>query len=192
MSTIARQAATSFQLAAKDAPMALPGLNFNTVVQAMIEAQYKPIFDEIRSKTADAEAAEQEIKDTKIRLKAYFNTDAAKIEINAKIDAVKISAKSFIDGVKEMPTEISIMIGNLIVPPTTPTPTAPGVPNPLHTIAQGKEKVAGLKTILNAIASWFIMLLKAANAISYVLPAPLLTMGDQIATLKGLIGTIPV
>ena len=192
MATITEQSDTLDMLASSDAPMELPGLDFETVVEGMIEAQFAPTFDEIKAEAADDEAAEKEIKATKKRLKEFFNTDAAKIEIKSKINEVKITTKAIVDAVKEMPKEISTMIANNLVPPTLPIPTAPGVPNPASTVLKGKEKVSGLKTVLNAIATWFVALIGAANKISYILPAALLAMSSQVAKLKKLIGTIPV
>lgn len=192
MSTITEQSNILDALAASDAPIELPGLDFETVVEGMIETQFKPTFDEIEAATSDVKAAKKEIKETKERLKEYFSSGTAKIEIKAKINEVKITAKSIVDAVKEMPIEIANMIANNLVPPTIPVPTAPGVPNPLSIVLKGKEKVSGLKTILNAISVWFVVLLAAASKIAYILPAALLAMSGQIANLKNLIGTIPV
>lgn len=192
MSTITEQSNILDALAASDAPIELPGLDFETVVEGMVEVQFKPTFDEIRASVDDTETAEKEINETKERLKQYFNTDAAKIEIKSNINEVKITAKSIVDAVKEMPTEIANMIANNLVPPTIPTPTAPGIPNPISIALKGKEKVSGLKTVLNTISAWFVVLLAAANKIAYVLPAVLLAMPGQIANLKNLINTIPV
>lgn len=192
MSTITEQSNILDGLAAADASIELPGLDFENVVEGMVETQFKPTFDEIHASIDDTETAEKEINDTKERLKQYFNTDAAKIEIKSNINQVKITAKSIADAVKEMPKEIANMIANNLVPATIPIPTAPGIPNPASILLKGKEKVSGLKTVLNTIAAWFVTLLSAANKIAYILPAALLAMSGQIANLKNLIGTIPV
>lgn len=191
MATITEQSDILDMLASSDAPMELPGLDFETVVEGMIETQFAPTFDEIKAEASSAESAEKEIESTKKRLKEFFNTDAAKIEIKSKINEVKITSKAIVDAVAEMPQEISVMIANNLVPPTLPIPTAPGVPNPVSTLLKGKEKVSSLKTILNAISTWFVALIGAANKISYILPAALLAMSSQIVKLKDLIGTIP-
>lgn len=192
MSTITEQSNILDALASAGTPIELPGLDFETIVEGMVEAQFKPTFDEIEASAPDAETAKGEIKETKERLKEYFNTDAAKIEIKAKINEVKITAKAIVDAVKEMPNEIANMIANNLVPPTIPVPTAPGIPNPISIILKGKEKVSGLNTILNVISAWFVVLLAAANKIAFILPSVLLAMPRQIANLKNLIGTIPV
>jgi hypothetical protein len=192
MSTLQQQIDVSSALAAADAPISIPGLDPKAIIKNMIEIQFKPQLDEIKASYADAKEAEAEIKATKERLTEYFNTDAAQTEIKNQINIIKINVKAAIEGVKQMPIEISTMIANNAVPPTLPIPTAPGVPNPVSILLKGKEKVSALKTILNAIAAWFVGIFAAANKISFQLPDSIIAMASQVAQLKTLIGSIPV
>lgn len=191
MATIQQQIDVSDKLAAEGAPISIPNLDFDAVVKNMIEVQFKPQLDEIKQTYSDAKESAAEIKATKDRLIEYFNTDAAKTEIKNHINTIKINVKAALDGVKQMPIEISTMIANNAVPPTIPIPTAPGVPNPVSVLLKGKEKVSSLKTILNAIAAWFVGIFAAASKISFQLPDSVLSMASQIASLKQLIGSIP-
>lgn len=169
----------------------LPGLDEKSVIKNLIEVQYKQELDQIKTVISDAEAAEKEATASKERLTEFYNTDAAKAEIKNQISIIKVNLKAAKDGVKQLPVEIQTMLAANLIPPTIPVPTAPGVPNPAHILLKNKEKINGLKNILNAIAAWFVNLFSAAIKIAFEIPDSVVSTIDKLADIKKMIEAIP-
>jgi len=192
MATIKEQGTTMAALASGGAPMEIPGLSLKDIVEGIIEAQFKPVFDDIKAQAENAEEAAEEIKATKDRLVEFFTDGAAKTEIENKIAGIQQAVKEAFDGIASIPKQIQTMIAKNLIPPTIPIPTAPGISNPIRDFLSNKENVEKLKQVVTLIVGILVTLFAKANELSFVLPDAVQRMATQIGNLNSIISKIPV
>ena len=193
MATIKEQGITMAALSSGGAPMEIPGLSLKDIVEGIIEAQFKPVFDDIKAQAENAEEAAEEIKATKDRLVEFFTSGAAKIEIENKIAGIQQAVKEVFDQIKSIPTQIQTMLAKNFIPPTIPViPTAPGFSNPIRDLLSNKENFEKVKQVVTLIVGILVTLFAKANELSFVLPDAVQRMATQIGNLNSIISKIPV
>ena len=124
----------------------------------------------------------QKILDEYIKNMDSFVTD--------KINKMKTEFKIFKDGVTSIPSDVSLIIANIIMPATITAP--PGAPNPVYSLNIAMQSKNTINSILNIIINSFITIIGLANDIMFTLPSPILTLGSGLKNLSALINTIPI
>lgn len=190
MATLASQSAVVAKLGSAGAPFQIPGLNLNDIVEGIIEVQFKPVFDDIKAQAENAQEAAEEIKETKDRLVKYFTTDAAKIDIENKIAEIKACVTEIFTQIKAIPEQVIAAIAEMAIPAVISSP--PSFPNPIKDILSNKQKVATLKQIAATAAKSLLTVFALATELSFILPANIQQMADQVANLNIVLSTVPV
>lgn len=176
----------------------IPGLDKNTVLNEMAkhnkqikdcenmleEERIENIERGMGPEEADKikKTQSQKILDEYIKNMDSFVTD--------KINKMKTEFKIFKDGVTSIPSDISLIIANIIMPATITAP--PGAPNPVYSLNIAMQSKNTINSILNIIINSFITIIGLANDIMFTLPSPILTLGSGLKNLSALINTIPV
>jgi outer membrane biosynthesis protein TonB len=146
----------------------------------------------------EAQKAERQKKQEEARKKAetqkkkiietYKNN--IKETVKEKITEIKQSYKVFKDSIESIPPDVTALIANIALPPAITVP--PGAPNPIYAINLTKQGKNTLGRTLNSAIVAFTEMLKAANAIKFEIPKPILDLFDKISTVNGIISSIPI
>jgi dsDNA-specific endonuclease/ATPase MutS2 len=175
----------------------LPGLDFDKIIENIVqkaeaikakkEAIEKEI-DEFRNRDRiTKDEAKQMLKD-KIKELIDKYKEAIKQMVIDAINEIKSVWKEIKTQVKQIPKDVKAAIAAIALPPAI----GPVGPNPIYALTIAAQTKSLLVAILNALATNLIKLIKAATMISFVLPQPVLIVGETIKTLDTLLNTIPV
>ena len=150
----------------------------------------KEMTDEEKKAERKKKKAESKKKadEKKKKMKDSFKA-AAKVMVKEKMTIIKQNYKLFKDSVESIPPDVTALIANLALPPSISAP--PSAPNPLYALNVALQAKHSLSIILNNAIIAFTEILKAANAIKYQIPAPILLLFNQILSAKDLISSIP-
>ena len=111
-------------------------------------------------------------------------------KVQEEIDIIKQNYKVFKDAIDSIPPDVSALVTNIALPPAITAP--PGAPNPIYAINLAKQGKNTLGRTLNSSIVAFSQVLKAANAIKFEIPKPILDLFDKIAFINGLLSRIPL
>jgi len=175
----------------------LPGLDFDKIIENIVqkaeaikakkEAIEKEI-EEFRNRDRiTKDEAKQMLKD-KIKELIDKYKEAIKQMVIDAINEIKSVWKEIKTQVKQIPKDVKAAIAAIALPPAI----GPVGPNPIYALTIAAQTKSLLVAILNALATNLIKLIKAATMISFVLPQPVLIVGETIKTLDTLLNTIPV
>jgi dsDNA-specific endonuclease/ATPase MutS2 len=175
----------------------IPGLDFDKIIENIVkkaeaikakkEAIEKEI-DELRNRDRiTKDEAKQMLKD-KIKELIDKYKEAIKQMVIDAINEIKSVWKEIKTQVKQIPKDVKAAIAAIALPPAI----GPVGPNPIYALSIAAQTKSLLVAILNALATNLIKLIKAATMISFVLPQPVLVVGETIKTLDTLLNTIPV
>ena len=175
----------------------LPGLDVDKIIENIvkkaeaIKAKKEAIEEEVNElRNRDRITKEEAKKMLKDKIKEYIDKykKAIKQMVLDAINEIKSVWKEIQKQVKQIPKDVKAAIAAIALPPAI----GPVAPNPIYAISIAAQTKSLLVAILNALATNLIRLIKAATMISFVLPPPVLVIGDTIKILDTLLNTIPV
>ena len=176
----------------------IPGLDITPIIENIanknkeIKQYILMCEEEAKENQERGMTKEQAQKEADKKKKEVIDTYKKNIEsfVQEQIDIIKSQYKIIKDGVKAIPDDVKATIANILLPPAISAP--PSAPNPIYALNLAAETKNSLTSLLNTIVSAMLILLKAATAIQFEVPAVVLTIGETIKTLDSLLASIPV
>lgn len=159
----------------------LPGLDFDSIVNNLIEKRYAFLKE---LSPSERQKKEEEIIE-------YYNTTASN-EINSNIAKIKKSYSSINNQIITLQESIAGATASNAIPSVITTGSAASVPNPAYALMENKQKVGTLKSLIETTSSSFVELLDSSLKIDFELPDSILTLIETFKTLKQSLSNIPI
>lgn len=183
MATINEMKAAINELINSDGSVDIPGLEFDPIVDNIVETQYK---DEL-----DAAKSNEERTEIKKSLIKYY-TDKAADEIENNINIIKSNFAAAKDGLIYVSEAAAATIASNAIPSVITTGSAASVANPAYALIENKQKKNTLLGILKNIGNFIVMLLTSAVKLLFAVPEVIMTLIKTLTTTKQIVNAIPV
>jgi hypothetical protein len=161
----------------------IPGLDYDTVVNNLIQVKYKEELDKCPTESERKAAVDS--------LLEYYKKNA-KDQIMREINTIKSAYSSAVAQSKYVKDSIAATIAASSIPSVITTGSAVSVPNPVYGLIENKQKKNSLLAILEQLGKMLIDLLHSAIAIAFEIPDTIITLIDSIVPIKSALMAIPV
>jgi len=154
--------------------MELPGLDFETIVRALVKIKFPHLI------------TKEEIEAT---IKSYAET--AKSMINGHIANIKSAVAGLQKGIVTITKTVPTVVAGIAAAIAT---SLAGIPNPGIALAgamDAMQKKNILMTIVDLLTDLCIKLLSSAIAIGFIIPGAVLILIDSVNIVKTLVKSIP-
>lgn len=166
-----------------DGEVSLPGLEFEPVVENIVEKKYADQLQE-----ADKVGERDNVK---AQLKKYYET-TMKEEVDNSIQQIKSSFGSVKTMVAQLQEAITSAVASNAIPAVITVGSATSTPNPAYTLIENKTKKNTLLTAVKTCETLLISLLTAAICIMFEVPSSVITLIGTLSAVKTAVNAIPV
>ena len=180
MATIDEMVSTMNKLIESDGSVSIPGLDFSSVVDNLVEKKYADSLSACETSTE-----RMEMKD---RLSKYYTEGEGKLAVQTEIASIKSNFSAAKDQLSFVSEAVVANTASNALPPMLGTAS----PNPAYTYAENKVKLNQMKAMLKNIGACIVNLLKSAVNLMFQLPSSVMTIIDTFATVKSAVDSIPV
>lgn len=183
MATINEMKEAINELINSDGAVDIPGLDFDSVVDNMVETDYKEQLDDSKTK--------EERDDKKKSLVKYYKEKAG-AEIEQNINIIKSNFAAAKDGLIYVAEAAAATVASNVIPSVITTGAAASVANPAYAMIENKQKKNTLLGILKNIGNFIVNLLSAAVKILFAVPEMIMSLIKTLTTTKSVVNSIPV
>lgn len=166
-----------------DGAVDIPGLDFDSVVDNMVETDYKEQLDDSKTK--------EERDDKKKSLVKYYKEKAG-AEIEQNINIIKSNFAAAKDGLIYVAEAAAATVASNVIPSVITTGAAASVANQAYVMIENKQKKNTLLGILKNIGNFIVNLLSAAVKILFAVPEMIMSLIKTLTTTKSVVNSIPV
>jgi len=183
MATIKEMQDAMNDLINSDGVVTIPGLNFDSVVDNMVNIKYKEQLDNIQNPEDREEA--------KNNLISYYYGDA-RSSVEKSISVIKSNYSAVKDGLSTMSVAITATTASNVIPSVITVGTATSTPNPLYFVVENNQKKNTLLSMLKTLSNLMVELISSAIDILFQLPSIVMDLIGVITSTKSLLNAIPV
>lgn len=181
MATIDEMTTTMNRLIDSEGSVSIPGLDFFSVVDNLVEKKYADSLSACETSTE-----RMEMKD---RLSKYYTEGEGKLAVQTEIASIKSNFSAVKDQLSFVSEAVVANTASNALPPMLGAAVAP---NPLYIVAENKVKLNQMKAMLKNISACIVNLLKSAINLMFQLPSSVMAVIDTFATVKSAVESIPV
>lgn len=183
MATIAEMQSAIDRLINSDETIEIPGLDFESVIDNLVEINYKEKLDYITNP--------DERKRVKDELLEYYRTNA-KQSIQEKINDIKSAFSTIKTQVAAIPEAVTNAVSSNALPSVITVGTATSTPNPAYYLLDNANKKNTLLSMIKTGEEAAVKLLNAAINICFQVPDTVMTTINSLTTVKAAVNSIPV
>lgn len=183
MATIVEMQTALTELIESDGAISLPGLDFDSVVNNLVEVQLKDELDKIPTV--------QERKDLKDKFVNYYKNKGRQ-EVDNRILEIKMNYSAAVTNLKSLQASITTAVASNTMPSVITAGAATSVPNPAYALIENANKKNTLLSICKSIGVFLFNILKAAISICFEIPDMVITLINTLTLTKKSINAIPV
>ena len=180
MATIDEMTITMNRLIDSEGSVSIPGLDFSSVVDNLVEKKYADSLSACETSTE-----RMEMKD---RLSKYYTEGEGKLAVQTEIASIKSNFSAAKDQLSFVSEAVVANAASNLLPPMIGTVS----PNPAYIYAENKVKLNQMKAMLKNISACIVNLLKSAINLMFQLPSSVMAVIDTFATVKSAVESIPV
>lgn len=180
MATIDEMTTTMNRLIDSEGSVSIPGLDFSSVVDNLVEKKYADSLSACETSTE-----RMEMKD---RLSKYYTEGEGKLAVQIEIASIKSNFSAAKDQLSFVSEAVVANAASNLLPPMIGTAS----PNPAYIYAENKVKLNQMKAMLKNISACIVNLLKSAIKLMFQLPSSVMAVIDTFATVKSAVESIPV
>ena len=180
MATIDEMTTTMNRLIDSEGSVSIPGLDFSSVVDNLVEKKYADSLSACETSTE-----RMEMKD---RLSKYYTEGEGKLVVQTEIASIKSNFSAAKDQLSFVSEAVVANTASNLLPPMIGTAS----PNPAYIFAENKVKLNQMKAMLKNISACIVNLLKSAINLMFQLPSSVMAVIDTFATVKSAVESIPV
>jgi len=166
-----------------DGSVSIPGLEFDPIVDNMVENNYK---DQLEDSLTD-----EERNNKKEQLVKYYK-DKSGEEIEQNINIIKSNFISAKDGLSFVSESAAATIASNAIPSVITVGAATSTANPVYSLIENKQKKNTLLAMLKNIGNFLVNLLSAAIKILFQVPDSVMSLVKTLTTTKQIVNAIPV
>jgi hypothetical protein len=183
MATIIEMKEAIDELINSDGEVSIPGLDFETVIDNLIEQKYKEQLNLMKDKT--------ERENMKKNLIKYYSNEA-RDEIENSILDIKSNFAAAKNGLKYVSEAVIASTASNQIPSVITVGTATSTANPIYVLIENKQKKNTLLSILKNIENSLVNILKSAVKILFQVPDTIMSIIQTLIDLKQVVNSIPV
>lgn len=183
MATINEMKDAVTELINSDGLVEIPNLNFDVIVENIVNVKYKKSLDLVTSKEDKSKLKEDLIK---------YYTEESREEIEHNINIIKSNFSAAKDGLSYAMEAATTSIMSNSIPSVITTGAAASIPNPAYVLIENKQKKNTLLAILKNIGNFLANLLSASIKILFEVPDTVITMINTLTNIKKVVNAIPV
>lgn len=163
---------------------ALPGLDFDTVVDNFVEVKYKSTLDQVSSKEERDALLDKWTK--------YYKEGEGKLTIQMEISTIKSNYSAVQDQLKYATEAIASTTASNAIPPVITVGSATSSPNPAYYLIENKTKVNQISSIIKGAEANMVNLLKSSAQIAFQVPSQITQLINTLAQVKEKLNSIPI
>ena len=168
------------RLIESDGSVSIPGLEFDSVVDNLVEKKYSTQLSECTTQSERSEL--------KGRLTEYYMNGEGKTAVKMEIASIK---SNFV-AAKEQLTSVSTAISGTIASNAIPSVIGTASPNPASILAENVVKKNQLSAMLNSISACLVNLMRSAVSLYFPLPNSVISLTNTLAETKSALNSIPL
>ncbi len=183
MATITEMKEAINELINSEGTIELPGLEYKTIVDNIIEVKFK--------KQLDNAKIYNDRDNVKKELLRYYD-EHVKEEIEQNINIIKSNFAAVKDGLKYVSESVTNAVASNAIPSVITTGAAASVANPVYALLENKSKKTVLLGMLKNIGNFLCNLLSSAVKILFQVPDTVIALINTLTTVKKAVNSIPV